>query len=445
MAGITKESIDLVLLQGDRRILQDFVQSIKPDDLENLSEILQQADARTVDALNWAAANVNNPLIMLATAESSAHKHQLSFEQTLSVLDALVRLEAGLSLDRRDAEDCATWLISGYQTKQGLNLMTELSTVFKNGVVTEGSVLQNSEKVDAALAEHFLDTLLRPLQWSQFLKVCDWLPKASMGRTLTTMLAHYKANDQFNEIRTIFAESYSSSRFGEVQLKAFNDTLGAEMVITLCQEQILKDANRQGLLFLRDHIGEETLFSGDFKDTVVRGLKESKPVIPSFMKVIAEYKMDLEEWPLTATLMIEHYTRLLGGRTDVIHAHIDQFAIKHDLQQNLVSKKIDALRSEFVSLDDWNHAEIKAKTHAEIFSMGVTQSKGHPMRQLRLKELLSSCKGADLVQMKGLLGGVNGEVVMAIHDVSGGFPNQKEVLAHYPQAKALFLEQDLGM
>lgn len=445
MTEITKKSIDLVLLQGNKQILHDFIQSIKPNDLENLSEILSQADAHTVDVLNWAAANINNPLIMLATAESSRNKHQLSFEQTISVLDALVRLEAGLSLDRQDAEDCAAWLISGYRAKQGLNLMTELATVYKNGVVTEGSVLQSSNKVDAALAEHFLDTLLRPLQWSEFLKVCDWLPKASMGRTLSTMLAHYKANDQFNEIRTIFRESYSSSRFGEIQLKAFNDTLGAEMVITLCQEQVLKDANRQGLLFLRDHIGEEALFSGDFKENVVRGLKESIPVIPSFMKVIAEYKMDLDDWPQTATLMIEHYTRLLGGRKDVIHAQIDQFAIKHDLQEKLISKKIDALRSEFISLDDWNHAEMKAKTPSEIFSMGVTQSKGHSMRELRLRELLASCKGANLVQMKGLLGSVSGAVVMAIHNVSGGFDNQKEVLTHYPQAKALFLEQELGM
>lgn len=445
MSDITQKAIDLVLLTGNKGKLQDFISSVKHDDLDNLSEVLAQADGRTVDSLNWVAADLKIPLVMLATTKSSAGKHQLSFEQTISVLDSLIRLEASRSLDKTVAEDCAAWLIQGLQTKQGLNLMTQLSTVYKNGVVAQGSVLQQSDKVDKALEQHFRDTIHRPLLRSEFLRMCDWLTKASMGRTLTAILSHLRENNQFDEIRQIFAESFSRSQMDTIQLEAFTNALGPEMLLTICQERMLTDTHYRSLGLIRDTFGEEALLSDDFVSKIVNGLKQLMPIMPSFITEICRGDVDLEDWPKTATLMIENHSRIASMKGASPHRYIDQFAANNGLLEKLISQRIDVLRCEFISLDEWNHTAMRAKSHAEIFSLGVAQSKGNQRRELRLKELLQACKGADLVQLKDLLGGISGDAVMAISEVSGGLTNQKEVMRHYPQAKALFLERDLGL
>lgn len=441
MTDISLRNIELVLLQGGKQYLHDFVRSVTMDNLDELAVTLSLAHGSHIDRLNHAAADLKNPVFMLATIKSSQDQHQLSFHETISVLDVVVHLEESRVLTRQQAEDSATWLISGYTAKHGLNLMTEFA-----GISKPGSILRLSNRVDDALSEHFIKSSKRPLEWAEFLKICDWIPTISLVNVLTTMLDHYKSKDRVEEIKHIFAASYSGKNFGKNQLASFEKTLGSEMTISLCQEQLIKssEALYWPLVTVKDVFGEEALYSGNFKETILESLGKPLPNVPSFMKTICSQRVDLEEWPITATLMVENYTKVFGYKGSVKHDWLDDFAIKHGLQAKMIEQKIEALRSEFVSLDDWNFDEMKAKTPSEIFNLGFL-SKGHQRREECYKQVLAACKGVDLLEMKDLLGGVSGEVVMAIRDISGGFANQKEVLRNYPQAKGLFLEQDLGM
>lgn len=439
-AGVSLRNIELTLLQGSKQLSKDFVNSITMSEIDALAEVFSVAHSSYIDQLNHIAADVRNPVIMLATAKSASPNHSLSFHETISVLDALTKLEASKTLTPAQTEECATTLISGYSAKQGLNLLTQMNEVYK-----PGSIILSSPCVDEALSAHFLKCAKKPMEWSDFLKICDWIPKISLSGLIKTIAVHFKALDGIEEIKHLFAASYSGSGFGDSQLAAFEEALGAEILVSLTQEQMKKSDRYWPLSCVKSRFGEDSLYSEGFMETVTQALHKSLPEVPEFLKTLCSRQADLDDWPLTANLMIDNYTQVFGYKGCVKHEYLDDFAIKNGMQTKLVSKKIEALRMEFVSLDDWNFEEMKAKSPAEIFSMGASESQGNKKRELRYKELLAACKGIDLVDAKNLLGGISGDVVLAIRDVSGGLSNEKEVLRHYPQAKARFLEHDLGM
>lgn len=441
MTDISLRNIEVVLLQGGKHYLHDFVRSVTMDDLDALAKELSLADGSYIDRLNHAAAELKNPVFMLATIKSSEHQHRLSFHETISVLDVVVRMEEKNVLTREQAEESAVWLISGYPARQGLNLMTEFASIYK-----PGSILQQSTRVDEALSAHFIKASKRPLEWADFLKLCDFIPKVSIGNVINTMLEHYKARDGIEEIKHIFAASYSGKNFHKKSLAVYEKTLGSDMLISLCQEQMLKASTSLywPLVTAKDVLGEEALYSGNFKETILESLGKPLPDVPAFMKTLCSQQADLDEWPVTSAFMTENYSRTFGYKGCAKHRGLDEFAIKNGLQAKLIEQKINSLRCELTSLDDWNFEEMKAKTPSEIFNLG-SLSKGNQRREESYRELLAACKGVDLIEMKDLLGGVSGDVVIAISDISGGFPNQKDVLRHYPQAKARFLEHDLGM
>lgn len=439
MADISLKNIELVLLQGRKQVLHEFVASVTMENLDALASELANAHGSYIDQLNHAAADLKNPVFMLATVKSSSDKHKLSFHETISVLDALSIMEEKRTLSQEQVEDCAAWLISGYPARQGLNLLTEMASITK-----PGSVFTSSQKVDEALTAHFTKVSKRPLEWNDFLKVCDWIPKVHFNGTLKSIVAHYKAKDAFEELQHMFAMSYEGKNFSGGQLDIYKEALGTEMTINLSQNLLHKKDVYWALLELKKNLGEESLYSDNFEKTIMDSLGHALPLVPGFIKAICKYQGDLDEWPITAKLMIENYSKVFGYHGAMTHNRLDDFAIKNGLQAELIQEKIKMLRTELISLDEWNYAEMHAKTLAEVFSMGPLIV-NHPKREMRYKELLAACKGADMIELKDLLGTVSGAVVMAISDISGGFANKREVMRHYPQAKALFLENDLGM
>lgn len=439
MTDISLRDIELILLQASKQPLHQFVQSVTMEDIDTLANVLGKADGSYIDRLNHAAADLKNPVFMLATVKSSTDEHGLSFHETISMLDVLSKLEDKSLLTPDQLEDCAAWLIAGYPTKQGMNLLTELASVAK-----PGSAILGSLKVDEALSSHFTKAAKRPLEWADFLKLCDWLPSTHLTGALKTIVRHYKSQNSIEEIQQMFTTCYRGRNFGASQINAYRETIGSEMLISLSQNAMLTNDIFWAALRLKDNLGEGSLYSDNFSDQIEKQLAQPLPNVPGFMKALCKHQSDLDEWPITARLMVENYAKVFGYKGAVTHIHLDNFAIKNGMQSTLIGQKIIMLRSEFVSLDDWNFEEMKAKTPAEIFTMG-SLSKGHQRREARYNELLQACKGVDLIEMKDMLGNVSGDVVMAINDISGGFANKKEVLKHYPQAKALFLEHDLGM
>lgn len=441
MTVYTLNEVQIALMQHSKGpALGNLIRSVTMDDLEALAETLGQLDGQSLDRINYAAISVKSPVVMLSTIRSTDGSHPLSFHQTSSMIDTALKLREASALTLEQCEQSVSWLISRFSTKHDLSLLTELSSVYQ-----KGTVLHLSRDVDEALAEHFEKTKHRHVEWNDFLKICDWLPRSAMRITLTALLSHYKAHDGFEEIKQIFKDCWEKGHLETTQIRAFTEGLGSEMAATLIQDHMISSPSSSwSLQCVRESKTEARLYDGNFKETIVQNLLKPVPSVPKFFDTIAKSNLDLEEWPITATLMIEHYTRVFDIRAS-LPRDLDGFAIKHGLQKKLIEKKIDALRIEFVSMDEWNFDSIMAKTHAEIFSMGATQRAGDQKKDLRYKQLMESCKNIDLIEMKDLLGELDGKLVLELLEQSTLKMNPKEVMKHYPQVKGLLLERDLGM
>lgn len=96
----------------------------------------------------------------------------------------------------------------------------------------------------------------------------------------------------------------------------------------------------------------------------------------------------------------------------------------------------------FVLFDAWPRQYAIERQCADRNSLPTPSNK---VREEGYKAIIDACRGVDMIAAKDLFDGVLGQVVKDISYVNDGFENQREVLKHYPQAKGLLLEQDLGI
>ncbi|MBI6882481.1 hypothetical protein [Pseudomonas putida] len=429
-----------LLKESHNRLLRQKISVLTSDDLDELALDLSGLSSNEIRLINDEAADIGNKLIMLATVKSRQPAHGLFFQDVIGLIESLKKLEDRNAMASSDIVDCASWLIEGYNPKQGLNLITRLSDGIKSN-----SVMANDPKVDAALASHFLRTTHRPLEWSEFLNMNDTLVNTNHGKTIETILTHCVKTTDIEKITTLYRDLYQSSNFNSNHLNAFRRALDEEMFVSLIQNQIAASTTLPSMAILFNELGEELIYAGGFESRINSGLSEPKPVVPDFFKVIAKSNFSLDFAPKTAKIMIERYDRVFGKFGAQEHKGLRAFSAENGLHLRLIEKMIDAYRANFVSLDDWNHQKISRKTRAEILNMGATQSLHNKTREEGYKAIIESCRGVDMIAAKNLFDGVLGQVVKDISYVNDGFENQREVLKHYPQAKGLLLEQDLGI
>jgi hypothetical protein len=428
----------LLFLPREKNQVKELIRSITREDIQDLAGEFKGASRQVIMEMNNIAASLGNPAILLATLRAQPVAHNLEFQQTIILIKAAEAMYLSEAMGPVDAQYCTTRLIAGYPCRQGMNLMTAF------GDSVENSLLHNDSKVDQACVEHFERARKRPLKWSEFLQMSHWLSRVSMKSTLKAVLSHYKELDSLDEIKTLFADCCTHSNLGKRYIEAFRDVIGEEMLVTLCQQQLLNGSSYWSMDAMVKTLGEQSLYTKEFEVALKDEIARPLPTIPSFISLLNANQSDLNPWPKTARLMIDHYTKVFDFKEDRRH-HLIDFAASHGLIGKLIEKMIDALRMEFISLDDWNYTEMSAKSHAEILSMGATQSAGNAKRRIRYQHVLQACRKTDLLQMRDLLGNIGIEAFRDVYEASGGAGNKREILKHYPQSKAYILENDLGM
>lgn len=432
--------VQALLAEPNKRTLREKINHATRADIDSIAADMKLLSAKDIGTLNLQAATFHCAIFMLATVKSPSDEHDFDYQSTLDLLGMLSVLEEHKDVTPEEVDECGAWLIRGYRAKQGLNLLINMKPLMKTG-----SQFFRSPKIDAALVAHLEKTKNRPLEYNELLKISDGLSKTHLALTITALMTRFKETGELDKIKQLYKDSYENNHLGAVLIRAMQDALGSEMFLSMAQDQMIQANGDMSLLRLQDTLTEKVLYSDNFGEKIVSGITAIKPVIPNFIKTLCVSNLELELWPETGKIMVEHYDELFCRLDFKPHRELTQFAIKNGLQHRLIEKMIDAMRVGMISLGKQNFDEVRAMPYADVLSWVSTNHKGDVTRETHFKNLIGACKGIDLVEMKDVFGTVDPAVIALISDVSGGLSNKRQVMLHYPQAKGILLERDLGL
>lgn len=293
--------------------------------------------------------------------------------------------------------------------------------------------------------ESFIGNGVSPAELSSI----NWvLSRIELPRLLNSHLEYLSAHKPGEDVRRLVSGLFKGNAIRDPYIKIISDHLGKEVFLNMCIDCMTSTDAIYSIKSVMNIFGEKSLYSREFFDNAFLKIYQ-RQITPIELTIVNNKNFVDSDFPELTSFLIsvlpDIYSRIAINKAagDNIPRHMTEFAIRHGYSDLVIDGEAKILKK--ICDQHEGYDENQSDKYSELLSKLHDLSLNHADAEIEYYETCSVVRSVGLEKAHKHIAKLEAEILLDILGNTDTSKTRNKLMYLYPQLKARFLENELGL